>query len=131
MVDHPIMRVEACCWFFFEEFTISSSSHRLILASGFNHPPTSTSRHAPAYVMDAFLQSLGPIAQGRVTMLADGNHELSKALGLAFDASARGMGMRVQRFAMVVDGEGVIKDIQVDAAGAIKATRAGHLLSRL
>ncbi len=81
--------------------------------------------------MEAFLQSLGPSAKGRVSMLADGNHELAKALGLAFDASARGMGTRMQRFAMVVDGQGVVQDVQVDAAGAIKTTRAGHLLSRL
>ena len=81
--------------------------------------------------MEAFSKSLGPIAAGRVTMLADGNCELAKALGLAFDASARGMGTRVQRFAMVVDGQGRIADVQVDAAGAIKTTRAGHLISRL
>jgi peroxiredoxin len=84
-----------------------------------------------AYVMDAFMQSLGPIASGRVAMLADGNHELAKALGLTFDASARGMGTRVQRFAMVVAGDGVVNDVQVDAAGAIKTTRAGHLMARL
>lgn len=81
--------------------------------------------------MEAFMHSLGPIASGRVTMLADGNHELAKALGLTFDASARGMGTRVQRFAMVVDGDGQLVDLQVDAAGAIKTTRAGHIMSRL
>lgn len=84
-----------------------------------------------AYVMDAFLQSLGPAARDSLVMISDGNLELSRALKLTFDASARGMGMRVQRFALVVDGEGIIKDAQVDAAGAIEKTRAGHLLSRL
>lgn len=95
------------------------------------HTLKHTSSIQTAYVMDAFLQSLGPIAQGRVSMLADGNLELTRALGLGFDASARGMGTRVQRFALVVDGEGIVKDAQIDAAGAIKTTRAGHLLSRL
>lgn len=86
---------------------------------------------ADAFVMNAFLESLGPIAKGRVRMLADGNGELAKALGLTFDASVRGMSTRVQRFAMVVDGHGRIADVQIDAAGAIKTTRAGHLMSRL
>lgn len=81
--------------------------------------------------MDAFLQSLGPAARDSLVMISDGNLELSRALKLTFDASARGMGTRMQRFALLVDGEGIIKDALVDAAGAIEKTRAGHLLSRL
>ena len=81
--------------------------------------------------MDAFAESLGPQAKEKLLFLSDGNHELTRALGLEFDASARGMGKRMQRFAMVVDGDGVVKDVQVDAGGSIKLTRAGHLLSRM
>lgn len=82
--------------------------------------------------MDAFLQSLGPIAQGKITMLADGNHELAQALNLEFDASSKGLGKRVTRFAMVLDQHGTIQDIQLDLPpGPIKKTRAGYLLSRL
>ena len=88
--------------------------------------------YATAYVMEAFLETLGPIAKGKVTMLADGNHELAQALGLDFDASSRGMGRRVQRFALVLDGDAVVRDVQVDTPpGPIKTTRAGFLLSRL
>ncbi len=84
--------------------------------------------------MDAFAHSLGPLAEAQpppVIFLSDGNHALTHALGLEMDGSVRGMGKRMQRFALVMDGQGIITDVQIDPAGQIKLTRAKHLLSKL
>jgi peroxiredoxin len=61
-------------------------------------------------------------------MLADGNAEYTKALGLTLDASGFGMGTRGQRFSMLVD-DGVVKKLNVEeSAGQCKASSAEHLL---
>lgn len=84
--------------------------------------------------MEAFAQSLGPLAQEQpptIIFLADGNQALTNALGLQTDGTARGMGPRMQRFALVVDGKGIIQDVQIDPSGQIKLSRAANVLSRL
>ncbi|HTV50339.1 MAG TPA: peroxiredoxin [Steroidobacteraceae bacterium] len=65
-----------------------------------------------------------------VLMLADGNGEYSKALGLTMDGSRFGMGTRGQRFAIVVD-DGVIKKIHVEQPGEFKVSSAEHVLQNL
>jgi glutaredoxin/glutathione-dependent peroxiredoxin len=65
-----------------------------------------------------------------VLMLADGNGEYSKALGLTMDASRFGMGTRSQRFAIVVD-DGVVKKIHVEQPGEFKVSSAEHVLQNL
>ncbi len=67
------------------------------------------------FVMDAWGKSAG--AEGKVTMLADGNCDYTKALGLEIDASDFGMGMRSLRFALVVD-DGVVAQAYIEAASA-------------
>jgi peroxiredoxin len=67
------------------------------------------------FVMDAWGKSAG--AEGKVLMLADGNATYTKALGLDLDASGFGMGIRGQRFAMVVDN-GVVKKLEVEPSAA-------------
>lgn len=52
-------------------------------------------------------------ADGKVTMLPDGNGELTKALGLGMDGSGAGLGFRSKRFSMIVE-DGVVKDLQVE-----------------
>jgi len=66
----------------------------------------------------------------KVLMLADGNGEYAKALGLELDASGYGMGTRGQRFALVVQ-DGVAKHVDIEAAGQFKVSSAEHVLSQL
>jgi peroxiredoxin len=63
------------------------------------------------FVMDAWGKGAG--ADGKVLMLADGNATYTKALGLELDASGFGMGIRGQRFAMVVKN-GVVDKLMVE-----------------
>jgi peroxiredoxin len=66
----------------------------------------------------------------KVLMLADGNAEYAKALGLELNATGFGMGIRGQRFAIVVDN-GVVKGLYVEAPGEFKVSSAEHVLSTL
>jgi len=65
-----------------------------------------------------------------VVMLADGNGEYAKALGLTMDASRFGMGTRGQRFAIVAD-DGVAKHVLVEAPGEFKVSAADHVLGMI
>src|SRR5258708_22352925 len=65
-----------------------------------------------------------------VQMLADGNGDYARALGLELDARGFGMGVRGQRFALVVDN-GVATQVLVEAPGEFKASAAEHRLSQL
>lgn len=67
---------------------------------------------------------------GNVMMLADGNADYAKALGLDFDASAHGMGIRGQRFVIVVD-DGVATHVAVEAAGEFDVSKAESILATL
>jgi peroxiredoxin len=66
----------------------------------------------------------------KVLMLADGNAEYSKALGLELNATGFGMGLRGQRFAIIADN-GVVKGLYVEAPGEFKVSSAEHVLSTL
>ena len=66
----------------------------------------------------------------KVLMLADGNAEYSKALGLELNATGFGMGIRGQRFAIVADN-GVVKGLYVEAPGEFRVSSAEHVLSTL
>jgi glutaredoxin/glutathione-dependent peroxiredoxin len=66
----------------------------------------------------------------KVMMLADGNGEYAKALGLEMDARGFGMGTRGQRFAVVVE-DGVAKQVNVEAPREFKVSAAEHVLSQL
>jgi glutaredoxin/glutathione-dependent peroxiredoxin len=56
-------------------------------------------------------------AEGKITMLADGNAEFAKKLGLGIDLTARGLGVRSQRYSMIVD-DGVVRVLNVEEAPA-------------
>jgi peroxiredoxin len=66
----------------------------------------------------------------KVLMLADGNADYSKALGLELNATGFGMGIRGQRFAIVADN-GVVKGLYVEGPGEFKVSSAEHVLSKL
>jgi peroxiredoxin len=67
---------------------------------------------------------------GKVKMLADGNGDYTRALGLEMDGSGFGLGMRGQRFAMIVD-DGVVKHLAVEEPGKFEVSKAESILARL
>jgi peroxiredoxin len=84
-------------------------------------------------VNDVFVMSAWGKASnvgGKVLMLADGNGDYARALGLELDAKGFGMGTRGQRFALVVDN-GVVKQANVEAPGQFKVSAAEYILGQL
>jgi peroxiredoxin len=113
--------------------------------------PTCSAKHLPGYVEkaadlkakgideiactavnDAFVMGAWGKRDGSddVTMLADGNGDFAKAVGLTMDGSGFGMGGRGQRFSMVVN-DGVVEQLNVEAPGEFKVSSAEHLLEQL
>ena len=114
--------------------------------------PTCDAKHLPGFVQladqirakgvdliacmavnDVFVMNAWGKASGvgdKVMMLADGNGEYAKALGLSLDASGFGMGQRGQRFALVVE-DGVARHVDVEAPGQYKVSAAEHVLGQL
>lgn len=80
-----------------------------------------------AFVMAAWGRDQG--ATGKIRMLSD-TGAWSKAMGLDMDLSARGMGVRTQRFSMLVD-EGVVKQLNVEAPGKFEVSGAETMLGQL
>jgi peroxiredoxin len=114
--------------------------------------PTCDARHLPGFVQladqilakgvntiacmavnDVFVMNAWGKASGvgdKILMLADGNGEYARALGLEFDAKAHGLGTRGQRFAVVVK-DGVATQVQIEAPGQFKVSSAEHILALL
>ena len=114
--------------------------------------PTCSGKHVPGYVAhfkdfkakgvdeiwcvsvnDAFVMGAwgkDQKADGKVRMMADGSAIWTKALGLEQDMSSRGMGMRSQRYAMVLD-DGVVKALSIEAPGRFEVSDAESLLKAL
>jgi peroxiredoxin len=112
--------------------------------------PTCSAKHVPGYVQnhdalkakgvdtivcvsvnDAFVMGAWGKDQGagdKVMMLADGNGDFTRAVGLEFDASKFGMGKRSQRYSMVVK-DGVVKALSVEEPGAFDVSSAEYMLS--
>lgn len=80
------------------------------------------------FVMDAWGKDRG--VGNDVLMLADGNGDYVKALGLEMDGTSFGMGVRGQRFALVVD-DGVATHVAVEAPGQFEASKAETILATL
>lgn len=113
--------------------------------------PTCSARHLPGFVEqaeafkakgfdrvacvsvnDAFvMRAWGDAheAGGKVDMIADGNGEFAKALGLTMDGTGFGMGERSQRYSAIIE-DGVVKALNVEAPGAFEVSTAEHLLSQ-
>lgn len=113
--------------------------------------PTCSAKHLPGYVdhaadlkakgvdeiactsvNDAFVMNAWKEANnaGDVTMLADGNGEFAKAVGLDVDFSGYGMGHRSNRYSMIVD-DGVVTEINVEGPGEFQVSSADHMLGQL
>ena len=116
------------------------------------YTPTCSAKHVPGFVAnydklkakgvdeiwcvavnDAFVMGAwgrGQKASGKVRMLGDGSAEYTKKLGLELDLNARGLGLRMQRFAMIVQ-DGLVKDIAVEAPGKFEVSSAEAVLAKL
>ena len=82
-----------------------------------------------AFVMGAWGKDQG-VTNDEILMLADGNGEFTRQLGLTMDGSKFGMGERSQRYSMLVQ-DGVVKELNVEQGGDFKVSSAEHLLTQL
>lgn len=111
--------------------------------------PTCSEKHLPGYiehfeafrakgvgvaclsVNDPFVMKAWAASQNApadLLVLADGNAEFTRAMGLEMDASAYGMGVRGKRFALYAE-DGVVKHLEVEAPGEYRVSSAEHMLS--
>ncbi|MBI1329597.1 MAG: redoxin family protein [Alphaproteobacteria bacterium] len=114
--------------------------------------PTCSAKHLPGFIQnadafkakgvdaiacvsvnDAFVMGAWGDQQGsgdKVAMLADGNGDFTKAVGLEMDGTKFGMGHRSQRYSMLVDN-GVVKELNVEEPGAFAVSSAEHMLKQV
>ena len=81
-----------------------------------------------AFVMGAWGKSQK--CDNKVRMMADGSALFTKALGLEMDLTARGMGVRSQRYSMLVDN-GVVKTLNVEQPGKFEVSDAETMLKQV
>jgi glutaredoxin/glutathione-dependent peroxiredoxin len=81
-----------------------------------------------AWVMDEWSHAQG--ADGRILMLADGNGDFARAMGLTLDASGAGLGVRSQRYVAVIE-DGVITSLDVEPGPGVDVSSCDAVLSRL
>ena len=81
-----------------------------------------------AFVMGAWEKDQK--AEGKVMMLADGNADFTKAVGLTMDGSGYGLGLRSQRYAAIVEN-GVVTHLNIETAPGVDASSAETILSLL
>jgi glutaredoxin/glutathione-dependent peroxiredoxin len=115
------------------------------------YTPTCSAKHVPGFVEkaeafkaagvheiwcvsvnDAFVMGAWGRDQkttGKVRMMADGSADWTRSLGLTQDLSAKGMGVRSQRFSMLVD-DGVVKTLNIEAPGKFEVSDAQTLLDQ-
>jgi peroxiredoxin len=113
--------------------------------------PTCSAQHVPGYVQragelraagvdeiwcvsvnDAFVMGAwgrDQKTQGKLRMMADGSAEFAKATGLTLDLASRGMGLRSQRYSMLVEG-GVVKTLNIEAPGKFEVSDAATMLAQ-
>jgi peroxiredoxin len=114
--------------------------------------PTCSAKHVPSYlsnrdrlvakgvneiwcvaVNDGFVMAhwgRDQKALGKIRFLGDGSAAWTKALGLELDLTARGMGVRMNRFSMLVD-DGVVKQLNVEGPGKFEVSDAATMLKQL
>jgi peroxiredoxin len=114
--------------------------------------PTCSAKHLPSYaqqadqlkakgveeiwcvaVNDAFVMAAwgrDQKASGKIRMLGDGSAAWAKALGLDLDLSARGMGVRLRRFSMLVE-DGTVTRLNIEAPGKFEVSDAATMLRQL
>lgn len=115
------------------------------------YTPTCSAKHVPGYVEkadelrsagvdeiwcvsvnDAFVMGAWGRDQktgGKVRMMADGSADFTKATGLTLDLTARGMGLRSNRYSMLVV-DGVVKSLNIEGPGKFEVSDAGTMLAQ-
>lgn len=115
------------------------------------YTPTCSAKHLPGYLLhaadlraagvdevwclsvnDAFVMGAWGRDQGtanKIRMMADGSAEFARAVGLTLDLSARGMGLRSDRYSMLVV-DGVVKTLNVEAPGKFEVSDAATMLQQ-
>ena len=83
-----------------------------------------------AFVMGAWAQANDLNGTDDIIMLADGNGDFTRSVGLALDAKGFGMGERSQRYSMIVK-DGVVDQLNVEQGGEFKVSSAEHVLTQL
>lgn len=81
-----------------------------------------------AFVLQAWAESADAV--GKVTMLADGNGDFARALGLTMDGSKFGLGERGSRWSAIVN-DGVVEQLNVEEPGAFNVSSADYMMERL
>ena len=84
-------------------------------------------------VNDAFVMSAWGKSQNlgeEITLLADGNGDFARAIGLELDGSTFGMGLRSQRYAMVIE-DGIVQSVDVEPGGGLTVSSAEAVLEKL
>ena len=81
-----------------------------------------------AWVMEAWGEAQG--VGDKILMLADGNGEFTKAMGLDTDLSVAGLGTRSQRYAAVIE-DGTITDLEVESAPGVDVSSCENLLTKV
>mmetsp|Transcript_13817 Transcript_13817/g.37342 ORF Transcript_13817/g.37342 Transcript_13817/m.37342 type:complete len:200 (+) Transcript_13817:75-674(+) len=81
-----------------------------------------------AFVMDAWGKSVG--AGDKIMMLADGNAQFAKAIGVDLDLTDKGLGTRSRRYAMLVDDQ-VVKVLNLEEGGAFTISSADQILEAI
>lgn len=114
--------------------------------------PTCSAKHVPGYVEhynaikakgvdeiwcvavnDAFVMGAWGRDQkvsGKIRMMADGSAQWTKALGMEFDLTARGMGIRSQRYAALIE-DGVVKVLHLEEPGKFEVSDAASMLKAM
>ena len=115
------------------------------------YTPTCSAKHLPGYVQmasqlraagideiwcvsvnDAFVMGAwgrDQKTQGAVRMMADGSADFARATGLTLDLTSKGMGVRSQRYSMLVDN-GVVKTLNIEAPGKFEVSDAATMLAQ-
>jgi peroxiredoxin len=83
-----------------------------------------------AFVMGAWAKANELNGQDDILMLADGNGDLTRELGLVLNATGFGMGERSQRYSMLVK-DGVVTQLNIEQGGEFKVSAAEHLLAQI
>lgn len=136
----------------FEVEKLTAGKKIVIFALPGAFTPTCSAQHVPGFVehFDAFkakgvdeiwcISVNDPFVMGawgrdlkvakKVRMLGDGSAEFTKKLGMEFDLIARGLGVRSQRYAMIVE-DGVVKTLDLEAPGKFEVSDATSILKQL
>jgi peroxiredoxin len=115
------------------------------------YTPTCSAKHVPGYVQNAAALMAAGVDEiwcvsvndayvmgawgrdqktaGKVRMMADGSADFAKAAGLTLDLNARGMGLRAQRYSMLVV-DGVVKTLNIEAPGKFEVSDAATMLAQ-